>query len=114
MVHQQRGTPEEVLQPFREFLESEFSTKAQIEVQQWARNQAYLIMGNLLTVCALEQIDSCPMEGFDPKKVDELLGLDKEAMHSTLLLPVGYRSEEDIMAQLKKVRRSQEEMVSYV
>ena len=114
MVEQQRGTPEEVLQPFREFLESEFSSKAQKEVQQWARNQAYLIMGNLLTVCALEKIDSCPMEGFDPKKIDQLLGLEKVGLESVLLLPVGYRSEEDMMSQLKKVRRAQGEMVSYV
>ncbi|WP_124979879.1 nitroreductase family protein [Nonlabens xiamenensis] len=114
MVQQQRGTPEEVLQPFREFLESEFANKAKEDVRQWARNQAYLIMGNLLTVCAMEKIDSCPMEGFEPKKINQLLGLEKLGLESTLLLPVGYRSEEDLMSQMKKVRRQQQEMISYV
>ena len=30
-------------------------------------------MGNLMTVCAIEGIDSCPMEGFIPDKYDEIL-----------------------------------------
>lgn len=114
IVKKERDTPDEVLQPFQDFLTDTFSKKEVEEIELWAKNQAYLIMGNLLTVCAQEQIDSCPMEGFVPDKVDQLLGLDELGLKSTLLLPVGHRSTDDMMSQLKKVRRPQQEMVSYI
>ena len=114
LVKKQRNTPDEILKPFEDFLTDTFSKKELDEVESWARNQAYLILGNLLTVCAQEQIDSCPMEGFVPEKIDELLGLSEVGLKSTLLLPVGHRATDDMMSQLKKVRRPQQEMVSYI
>jgi nitroreductase/dihydropteridine reductase len=114
IVKKVRNTPDEVIQPFQDFLANTFSKKEVVETEQWAKNQAYLILGNLLTVCAQQQIDSCPMEGFVPEQVDQLLGLEEQGLKSILLLPVGYRSEDDGMSQLKKVRRPQQEMVSFV
>ena len=73
--------------------------------------QAYIALGNLLTVCALEQIDSCPMEGFDPAAYDKVLGLEAKGLTSVLVLPVGYRAEDDFMAELKKVRRGTDQVV---
>ncbi|WP_366508887.1 NAD(P)H-dependent oxidoreductase [Nonlabens sp.] len=114
IVKKERNTPDEVIQPFQDFLISTFSKKESEEIELWAKNQAYLILGNLLTVCAQQQIDSCPMEGFVPEKIDELLDLKSKGLKSTLLLPVGYRAMDDLMSQLKKVRRPQQEMVSYL
>jgi len=114
LVKKVRNTQDEVLNPFKEFLIDSFSNKDTLEIEQWARNQAYLILGNLLTVCAHEQIDSCPMEGFVPEKMDELLDLKSKGLKSVLLLPVGHRSTDDFMAKLKKVRKPQQEMISYV
>mgnify|MGYP000060962855 FL=1 len=54
------------------------------------------------------------MEGFVPEEIDQLLGLQEKGLKSTLLLPVGHRSDDDAMSQLKKVRRPQQEMVSFV
>jgi nitroreductase len=114
IVKKERNTPDEVIQPFQDFLANTFSKKEVVETEQWAKNQAYLTLGNLLTVCAQQKIDSCPMEGFVPEEIDQLLGLQEKGLKSTLLLPVGYRSEDDAMSQLKKVRRPQQEMVSFV
>jgi nitroreductase/dihydropteridine reductase len=114
IVKKERDTPDDILKPFQDLLTDTFSNKEVEEIELWAKNQAYLIMGNLLTVCAQQQIDSCPMEGFVPERVDELLGLKEVGLKSTLLLPVGYRSTDDMMSQLKKVRRPQQEMVSYI
>jgi nitroreductase len=75
------------------------------------KNQAYLALGNLLTVCANEKIDSCPMEGFIPEKYDEVLGLKEKNLSSVLVLPVGYRAEDDIMTHQKKVRKNVDEIV---
>ena len=85
--------------------------KAKKEISAWAVNQAYLIMGNLLTVCALEEIDACPMEGFEPAAYDKLLGLTGYGISAVLVLPVGYRALDDPFAGFKKVRKKLNESI---
>ncbi len=68
-------------------------------------------MGNILTVCALEQIDACPMEGFIPEQYDKILDLKSRGLTSILVLPVGYRDENDMFSSLKKVRKSISESI---
>ena len=104
-VKEIRGTNDDILNPFREYLVEQFSSKDKQQVQEWATRQAYLAMGNLLTICAMEEIDACPMEGFVPEAYDELLGLKEQGLHAVLVLPVGYRAEDDMFAAFKKVRR---------
>lgn len=105
-----RNTPDEVLNPFKAYLTEEIGKKSQEDLALWMRNQAYLALGNLLTVCAIERIDACPMEGFVPEKYDEILELSQHGLKSVLVLPVGVRAEDDYMKALKKVRRATEEM----
>lgn len=111
LVQKVRNTPDSIINPFKEFLTSEIEKKAQEELFAWNKNQAYLALGNLLTVCALEKIDSCPMEGFIPEKYDKVLKLDQQNLSSTLVLPVGFRANDDYMKDLKKVRKSVNEVV---
>tara|TARA_B100000929_G_scaffold159409_1_gene126141 strand:- start:528 stop:1160 length:633 start_codon:yes stop_codon:yes gene_type:complete len=106
-----RKTPEEILKPFHEFLVDDFKTKEFQEIEAWAINQAYLALGTLLTVCAAEEIDACPMEGFEPEKYDEFLKLHDKNLRSVLVLPVGYRAEDDEFSTFKKVRRPLEEVI---
>ena len=104
-VQKVRNTPDEIINPFRNYLKDVISDKSREELFSWAKNQAYLALGNLLTVCANEQIDSCPMEGFIPKKYDELLNLKEKNLTSVLVLPVGFRADDDFMKNQKKVRK---------
>ncbi|TVZ28056.1 hypothetical protein JM83_3143 [Gillisia sp. Hel_I_86] len=104
-VQKVRATPNEVLSPFKDFLIDDFKNKHIDEITSWATNQAFLAMGTLLTVSATEAIDACPMEGFEPDKYDEILGLDKLNLKSVLVLPVGYRAKDDMFSEFKKVRR---------
>jgi nitroreductase len=106
-----RGTPEEILNPFKENLTSSFSDKSEAEIQEWSKNQAYLAMGNLLAYCALEKIDSCPMEGFEPDAYDKILGLTEKGLTSVLVMPVGHRAEDDVFSTFKKVRKSMEKSI---
>ncbi|MBC9794801.1 NAD(P)H-dependent oxidoreductase [Sinomicrobium weinanense] len=106
-----RNTSEEILKPYRDFLIADFNKKTSEEIEAWARNQAYLAMGNLLTVCAVEKIDACPMEGFLPDKFDKVLKLGKEGLKSVLIMPVGYRSEQDECSTMEKVRKEISESV---
>lgn len=108
-----RNTPDEVLAPFRNFLLEFFSEKDKSEKDKWAINQAYLALGNLLTVCAKEEIDACPMEGFQPDAYGDILNLKEKSLKPVLVLPIGYRDEEDQFASFEKVRRPIEETVIY-
>ncbi|MGB2129258.1 MAG: NAD(P)H-dependent oxidoreductase [Flavicella sp.] len=111
LIREVRNTPDEVLAPFKENLLGMYDRTTQKDLQQAAKSQAYLALGNLLTVCASMQIDSCPMEGFIPEKYDEILNLGSKNLQSVLLLPVGKRAEDDYMSSLKKVRKPIEETV---
>ena len=106
-----RGTSEEIIGKFRKQLKDSIGSQTKEEIEQMARNQAYIAVGNLMTVCAYEKIDACPMEGFNPEKFDEILQLKDKNLQSVLLLPVGYRAEDDFMRKLKKVRKPVKENV---
>lgn len=106
LVQKIRNTPDEVINPFKKFLTAEIAKKTQEELYVLNKNQAYIALGNLLTVCALQQIDSCPMEGFTPDKYDEILDLTKDNLKSVLVLPVGFRASDDYMKDLTKVRKN--------
>ena len=106
-----RNTSDAILDPYRKDLIKMMQKKTIAEQQQWSKNQAYIALGNLMTVCAIEEIDSCPMEGFISSKYDEILELKEKGLKSVLALPVGYRSEEDMFADFKKVRKAVAEAV---
>ena len=106
LVQKIRNTPDEVINPFKKFLTAEIAKKTQEELYVSNKNQAYIALGNLLTVCASQEIDSCPMEGFTPDKYDEILDLTKDNLKSVLVLPVGFRASDDYMKDLTKVRRN--------
>jgi len=72
----------------------------------WAAKQAYIALGTAMSSVAQLGLDSCPMEGFVPDKYDELLGLEKEGLASTVVLAVGKRSKDDVTQNYPKVRRS--------
>lgn len=110
-VKEIRNTPDEIISSFREYLKTVISGKSSQDLVLWAKNQAYLALGNLLTVCANEKIDSCPMEGFIPKKYDEILGLKEKNLTSVLALPIGYRAEDDMKTHQMKVRKKIEDII---
>lgn len=80
-------------------------------VAQWMTRQVYIALGALLSECAHRHIDACPMEGFDPQKFDEVLGLKKQGLHAVVLCTVGYRAADDAYAKLAKIRFTEKEVV---
>lgn len=106
-----RETPESILAPYRSDLKLFMKGLSQHERIEWSIKQAYIALGNIMTVCALEEIDSCPMEGFENDKFDSILGLNDLNLKSVLLLPIGYRAEDDMFANFKKVRKLVDESV---
>ena len=80
----------------------------------WARNQAYIALGNLLTSAALLGIDACPMEGFDRPQYDEVLGLPAQGFATAVIATVGYRLPTDKYANAPKVRFPKEQIFGRV
>jgi nitroreductase len=77
----------------------------------WMEKQLYIALGNLLTVCAIEDVDACPMEGFVNSEYDRELGLSKLGLKSVLACPIGYRDDNDKYAHLAKVRFEKDHLI---
>ncbi|PCI33006.1 MAG: NAD(P)H-dependent oxidoreductase [Flavobacteriaceae bacterium] len=102
----ERNVEEKDIEGFRNFLLDSFDKMTLDKHQEIGKLNAYIALGNLLTVCAIEKIDACPMEGFIPAKYDEILGLKKYQLKSVLALPVGYRDANDFMQKMAKMRKT--------
>ncbi len=80
----------------------------------WAKLQSYIALGNFMTAAALMGIDTCPMEGFMPKAVDEALDLDEKGLTTAVICPAGYRLPDDKYAALPKVRFPRTEVIQHI
>ncbi|KRB37524.1 NAD(P)H-dependent oxidoreductase [Acidovorax sp. Root70] len=115
MTNDQRGFKNEGWENYRQMLLSSYPQRdAEVNFQHAAR-QAYIGMSAALIAAAFEEVDSTPMEGFDPNALDEILGLRARGLRSVAILPLGYRADEgDWLVNLKKVRRPREQFVTEV
>lgn len=104
-VNAERGLKNEGWEAYRQQLLGSYPQKDAETNFQHAARQAYIGLGTALIAAAEEEVDSTPMEGFDPVKVDEILKLRERGLRSVVLLPLGYRADEgDWLVGLKKVR----------
>lgn len=77
--------------------------------------QAYIGLGTALIAAAYEEVDCTPMEGFNPKALDEILNLKAKGLRSVVMLPLGYRkADEDWLVNLKKVRKPKETLITRI
>jgi nitroreductase len=106
-----RNVPIESLKAYEQMMLDQIRNMTHEEIIQWSTRQVYIALGFLLETAALMHIDSCPMEGFDAEKFDELLGLKEEHLHAVALCPIGYRALDDRHSQHAKVRFDAKEIV---
>ncbi len=106
-----RGMDVAMLEDFKGMMIGDITSRNEEERIKWAGRQAYIALGMMLETAALIGVDTCPMEGFDGTKVDELLGLQAENLVSLGYLAVGYRGEGDMYADFAKVRLPMETFV---
>lgn len=95
--------PEE-LDGYGKMMKGFLSYKDEDQKRAWMKNQVYIALGNLLTTCAVMNIDACPMEGIKQAKYDETLGLTEKGLMTVVACPIGYRSDSDKYASAPKVR----------
>jgi nitroreductase/dihydropteridine reductase len=106
-----RGIPVESLDGMKNMINGSVAGKTPEQLLNWNARQAYIALGTGLVTAAEEQVDSTPMEGFDPDALDAVLGLKEQGLRSTVLLALGYRdAEKDYLSSAAKVRRAKEEL----
>ncbi len=110
LIAKERNITQDSLMPLQERIEGVLKNSDEDNFI-WNSKQAYIALGFALVAAAVEEIDSTPMEGFDKDLLDELLQLKEKGLRSSVIMTLGYRdSENDYLANLKKVRRQKEKL----
>lgn len=106
LVTETRSLQADSLVAYSDFMKGTLHGLSETDFQTWTAKQTYLALGNLLNAAAELKIDVCPMEGFDSKQYNEILGLNALNLSASLVAPIGYRSVDDATQSQKKVRKS--------
>jgi nitroreductase len=115
LTNEIRGFKNEGWENYRQMLLNSYPQKDAEENFNHAAKQAYIAFSQAIAAAAFEEVDSTPIEGFDPAKVDEILGLREKDLRSVVLLTLGYRKEDkDWLVNLVKVRKSTEDLVTLI
>jgi nitroreductase len=77
----------------------------------WMAHQVYIALGGFMTAASVLGIDTCPMEGLEGPKYDEILGLGAGGYATLCACAAGYRSKDDKYAHLPKVRFKVDDVV---
>lgn len=110
-----RGFKNEGWENYRQLLLNSYPQKDPEVNFNHAAKQAYIAFSQAISAAAFEGVDSTPLEGFDPDALDEILGLREKGLRSCVMLPIGYRDEEnDWLVNLKKVRKSKEDLLTVI
>lgn len=100
-----RDVAQDSLEDYATMIKGVIGKKNTTELLAWSSLQVYLATGVLLSASAHKGIDASPMEGFDARVFDQILGLEGTEYQSLVVVALGYRSDQDESATWKKVRR---------
>lgn len=110
-----RGVPVESLDKFAEIINGYArQQEASGNLRNWQTRQVYIALGQFMAVAALLGVDTCPMEGIDPAKYDEVLGLTSSDFATVVACPAGYRAADDKYGTLPKVRFPASEVIQHL
>jgi len=100
---------------FGNFQMKEFDLTDERKRFDWAARQVYLPFANMMSSAAQIGIDSCPIEGFDKKGVEEILVneglLDTEHFGVVAMVAFGYRKTD---SPYPRTRQSLDTIVQWV
>jgi len=112
--------PDEVIEMimprYKEFQESDFPMLEKEDgLYNWACRQTYIALANMMTAAALVGIDSCPIEGFDYKSVNDILAkedlLENGHWRVSVMAAFGYREADPTRP---KTRKELEQVVEWI
>ncbi|WP_027077767.1 NAD(P)H-dependent oxidoreductase [Maribacter antarcticus] len=113
-VAETRNIPSETLKGYSDFTKSKILNFPVKTKEEWTAKQVYLALGNLMQAAAELKIDTCPMEGFEAEAYDTILNLGEKNLTTSVVVPIGYRSEADESQHFPKVRKSKEELFTHL
>lgn len=102
-----RGLTLEHTKAYMQRYESFLSDK---DIECWAQKQCYLTLANIMSSAAMRGIDSCAIEGFETKKVEEILNFDTKEQRVAVIVALGYRVNE----QGQKYRLQKDEIIKEI
>ena len=107
-----RDMPQETLDFYMGIYAShlEHTLSSDENIEAWTAKQSYIALGNMMTAAAVLGIDSCPIEGFDKAQVEEILDLDTSKYRLAVVVPFGYRLNE----QSSQLRLDFDEVVEFI
>lgn len=107
-----RGIAPESLTKFHQMVTGNLDrARSESRLDTWQTHQIYIALGNFMTCAAVLGIDTCPMEGIEPLKMDEVLGLKESGYTTIVACAAGYRAADDKYATTKKVRFRSEDVI---
>ncbi|UII80520.1 NAD(P)H-dependent oxidoreductase [Flagellimonas sp. CMM7] len=109
-----RNIPSEGLKGYGDFMKSKLLDLPADTKSVWTARQAYIAFSNMMQAASELKIDTCPMEGFESEAYNEILGLSEKNLNASVVLAVGYRSDEDETQHYAKVRKSKEELFTII
>lgn len=110
-----RGITTESLGKFRAMVTGNLDqARREGRLDTWQTHQLYIALGGFMTAAATLGVDTCPMEGFEPAKFDEILGLSGTAFASVVCCAAGYRRPDDKYGAMPKVRFPASEVVTHI
>jgi nitroreductase len=109
-----RGVATTLLDGYRQMMLGSLARMSGPDAHAWATRQTYIALGVFLSACALSGVDACPMEGFQPEKYGEILGLKEKGLGAVVIATAGYRLLDDPAAKLAKSRFAVEDVIEHV
>ena len=113
-ISETREIPLDELNPFKNSISKHMGSLSEEEMLNWSQKQSYIVLGNLMFAAALEDVDTCPMEGFKQELIDEILEINTEKEKISVTLALGYRSQDDEFQNLKKVRKPNDKLFKFI
>lgn len=113
-ISEVREIPMESLEGFKTSIQGHREKVGTENLIHWSEKQGYIVLGHLIMAAALEEIDSSPMEGFNSDILAEALGIDTTLERPAVTLALGYRAQDDVFSTLKKVRKPNEKLLTYL
>jgi nitroreductase len=114
-ISQVRGVPVDSLKGYGDIMKNSAEhARAAGYLDSWMARQVYIALGTFMTAAALLGVDTCPMEGIEPARFDEILGLTAKGYGALCACAAGYRSAADKYAFSPKVRYDAKEVIAHV
>ena len=113
-VAAKRNMPLEALNDYKNYILSSESHLSEEQKAIWNTKQSYIALGIALAAAAEARVDATPMEGFVPAQYNEILGLTEQGLNASVVLTLGYRDEQDWLANLPKVRRDKDLLFKHI